>query len=101
MPDFALRALGRALAAAMLLAATGPLSAATPPREAESFRIGSEGALCEAEGVMLGDARATLFDRRWALLCADVDRPIGTAFSWKGASDPAARFGRGREAALE
>src|SRR6187401_1615233 len=101
MPDFALRALGRALAAAMLLAATGPLSAATPPREAESFRIGSEGALCEAQGEMLGDARASVFDRKWALLCADVDRPIGTAFSWKGASEIGARIGRGREALLD
>lgn len=97
MPDFPLRV----LAAAVLLAAPGSLAAATPPREAESFRIGSEGALCEAQGVMLGEARASVFDRKWALLCADVDRPIGTAFSWKGASDPAARFGRGREAALE
>ena len=97
MPDFPLRVLG----GAMLLAASGSLAAATPPREAESFRIGSEGALCEAQGVMLGEARASVFDRKWALLCADVDRPIGTAFSWKGASDPAARFGQGREAALE
>ena len=47
---------------------------------------------------MLGEARATLFDRKWALICADVDRPIGTAFSWKGASDSGARLGRGRDA---
>jgi CHAT domain-containing protein len=101
MPDFAFQALARVLGGAMLLAASAPLAAATPPRAAESFRIGSEGALCEAQGVMLGDARASVFDRKWALLCADVDRPIGTAFSWKGTSDPAARLGRGRESALE
>ncbi|MFI5077328.1 MAG: CHAT domain-containing protein, partial [Vicinamibacteria bacterium] len=96
MPGFPLRVFG-----AILLAASTPLAAATPPLESESFRIGSEGALCEAQGVMLGEARATLFDRKWALLCADVDRPIGAAFSWKGVSDIEARLGRGRETTLE
>jgi CHAT domain-containing protein/tetratricopeptide (TPR) repeat protein len=88
-------------AAALLLAA--PLQAETsiPPRESESFQIGTEGALCEAQGVMLGEARASLFDRKWALICADVDRPIGAAYSWKGAGNAAAVFGRGRDIALE
>ena len=61
-------------AAAALVLAT-PATSATPPRDSESFPIGTEGALCEAQGVMLGSARATLFDRKWALICADVDRP--------------------------
>src|SRR5687767_1577330 len=90
-----------AIAAAALLAAPLPLSAATPPLESESFQIGTEGALCEAQGLMLGQARATLFDRKWALICADVDRPIGAAYSWKGGSDTAALIGRGRDVALE
>src|SRR5687768_7458414 len=90
-----------AIAAAALLAAPLPLSAATPPLESESFQIGTEGALCEAQGMMLGPARATLFDRKWALICADVDRPIGAAYSWKGASDAAAVLGRGRDVALD
>jgi CHAT domain-containing protein len=103
MAGFLIRALQAPLAAAVgvaLLAAPAPLAAATQPRASESFRIGGEGALCEAQGVMLGDARATLFDRKWALLCADVDQPVGTAFSWKG-SQLAERIGRGRERALE
>lgn len=90
-----------AIAAALLAAAALPLSAATPPLESESFQIGTEGALCEAQGMMLGQARATLFDRKWALICADVDRPIGAAYSWKGAADAAAVIGRGRDVALE
>src|SRR5687768_6581661 len=63
-------------AATLMLAAPLQLSAATPPLESESFQIGTEGALCEAQGLMLGQARVTLFDRKWALICADVDRPI-------------------------
>src|SRR5687767_16018794 len=90
-----------AIAAAALLAAPLPLSAATPPLESESFQIGTEGALCEAQGVMLGQARATLFDRKWALICSDVDRPIGAAYSWKGGADAAALLGRGRDAQLD
>src|SRR5688500_269327 len=90
-----------AIGAALLLAPALPLSAATPPLESESFQIGTEGALCEAQGLMLGQARTTLFDRKWALICADVDRPIGAAYSWKGASDAAAVLGRGRDVALD
>ena len=55
------------------------------PRFAEYFRIGSEGASCEAQGVRLGQARTSAFDRKWALICRDVDRPIGTAYSWRTA----------------
>ncbi|HEY6816087.1 MAG TPA: CHAT domain-containing protein [Croceibacterium sp.] len=95
MRGFLIRALGATLAAALL--APVPLSAATAPLDSESFPIGSEGALCEAQGVMLGAARTSVFDRKWALLCADIDRPVGTAFSWKGARE----IGRGREAELD
>ena len=90
-----------AIAAATLLLAPLQAHAATPPLESESFQIGTAGALCEAQGVMLGSARATLFDRKWALICADVDRPIGAAYSWKGGGDIARLLGRGRDVALE
>lgn len=91
-----------AIAAGMLMLAA-PLHAQSSisPRESESFQIGTDGALCEAQGVMLGSARVTLFDRKWALICADVDRPIGAAYSWKGGGEPAALLGRGRDVALE
>jgi CHAT domain-containing protein len=90
-----------AIAAATLWLAPLQAHAATPPLESESFQIGTEGALCEAQGVMLGSARATLFDRKWALICADVDRPIGAAYSWKGGGEAARLLGRGRDVALE
>ena len=91
-----------AIAAAALLAAA-PLQAQSsiPPLESESFQIGTEGALCEAQGVMLGAARATPFDRKWALICADVDRPVGAAYSWRAGGDPSALLGRGRDVALD
>jgi CHAT domain-containing protein/tetratricopeptide (TPR) repeat protein len=89
-----------AIAVAALLAPPS-LHAAAPPLESESFQIGTAGALCEAQGMMLGEARASLFDRKWALICADVDRPIGAAYSWRGGSDAAALLGRGRDNTLE
>jgi CHAT domain-containing protein len=98
MPGILSRAAGTALGAALLLVPAQ--RAAAGPVESESFPIGTQGAVCEAQGVMLGQARATLFDRKWALLCSDVDRPIGIAFSWKG-SDAGARLGRGRDAELD
>ena len=51
-------------------------SPASQPSQAEEFRIGTSGALCEAQGVMLSDARGTIFDRKWAILCSDIDRPV-------------------------
>ena len=90
---------GAIAAAALLLALPAP--AAAGPLDSESFQIGTEGAVCEAQGVMLGAARTTLFDRKWALICADVDRPIGNAFSWRGGGDAAAHSGRGRDVQLE
>src|SRR5690606_11219264 len=103
MGSLLFRVVGAALGAA-ILAAPAQLpaqSAAAGPLQGESFRIGSQGALCEAQGVMLGSARATLFDRKWALICADVDRPIGAAYSWRRAGDAAARLGRGRDSQLD
>ncbi|HYD23406.1 MAG TPA: CHAT domain-containing protein [Croceibacterium sp.] len=99
MAGFAWRAAAGAVGA-VVLAASQPAGAAGP-RETESFAIGTQGALCEAQGVMLGEARASLFDRKWALICADVDRPIGTAWSWKGASDIGERLGHWRDARIE
>ena len=87
-------------AAALMLAAPLQAQSNMAPRESETFRIGTEGALCEAQGVMLGSARASLFDRKWALICADVDRPIGAAYSWRGARDIGERLGRGRDAPI-
>ena len=102
MASFLFRVAGLALGAAVLAAPTHvSAQSAGGPLQGESFRIGSQGALCEAQGVMLGEARASLFDRKWALICADVDRPIGAAYSWSHARDAAAYVGRGREQTLD
>ncbi|HWK40360.1 MAG TPA: CHAT domain-containing protein [Croceibacterium sp.] len=89
------------VAAGALALCSPSLITASPPVASESFRIGTEGALCEAQGVMLGNDRSTLFDRKWALICSDVDRPVGTAYSWKGSPAVAERLGRGRDIALD
>ena len=86
-----------AIAAATLLLAAPVQAQAPRPLESETFQIGTQGALCEAQGTMLGAARASPFDRKWALICADVDRPIGAAYSWRGAGDVGNRLGRGRD----
>jgi hypothetical protein len=45
--------------------------------------------VCEAQGVRLGDARGSLFDRKWALICRDVNRPVGSAYSLRTPGLPA------------
>ena len=69
---------------ATVLGTAAPALADTPsPLAAESFAIGNAGAVCEAQGVRLGAARSSLFDRKWALICRDVNRPVGAAYSWR------------------
>lgn len=66
---------------------TAPVwAAAAKPSLADSFRIGTRGPVCEAQAVMAGSARASVFDRRWALLCREVARPIGTAWFRHGSA---------------
>ncbi|MCX7864785.1 MAG: CHAT domain-containing protein, partial [Novosphingobium sp.] len=54
------------------------------PFSRESFPIGSSGSACEAQGVALGDARRSIFDRKWVLLCRDIASPVGTAYALRG-----------------
>jgi CHAT domain-containing protein len=98
MTGFGWRTIGLAFAAAAL-AQPAQAQQQSRPLEAESFRIGSEGALCEAQGVRLGATRASVFDRKWSLLCRDVDRPIGTAYSWRTGAQP--RLSAASDARLE
>ncbi|WP_395394058.1 CHAT domain-containing protein [Novosphingobium sp. BL-8A] len=74
------------------------------PSAAESFSIGGAGPACEVQGVDMGGgtggARSSVFDRKWAILCADVARPVGTAWQLRGEADAAARLDRAREEAL-
>jgi CHAT domain-containing protein/tetratricopeptide (TPR) repeat protein len=82
-------------AIATLVGGAAPALADAPsPLAAESFAIGNAGSVCEAQGVRLGDARGSLFDRKWALICRDVNRPVGSAYSLRtpaGAIDRVAR----------
>jgi hypothetical protein len=71
------------------------------PLASQSFQIGTAGAQCEAQGVRLGDARDTVYDRKWALICSDVERPIGAAYSWRAASDIDRRVGLSRGTKLD
>ena len=71
------------------------------PLEAQSFPIGTQGALCEAQGVTLGAARNSVFDRKWALICRDVSQPIGAAYSWRDIKDVQGRVSSSRGTALD
>jgi len=75
-----------ALASLLALAATaGPvLAQVSPPSEGLAFTIGSEGVACEAQGVMMGEGRASLFDRQWAIICPGADQAVGRAVSLAG-----------------
>ncbi|MGZ3245630.1 MAG: CHAT domain-containing protein [Croceibacterium sp.] len=98
--DRGLRGIVACLAGALALAA--PVHAQpTGPLASQSFQIGTGGAQCEAQGVRLGSARHTVFDRKWALICSDVERPIGAAYSWKAAPDVERQVSLSRDTALE
>lgn len=71
------------------------------PLEAEAFPVGTQGTICEAQGVTLGAARNSVFDRKWALICRDVSQPIGAAYSWHGLKDVQSRVGTSRGTPLD
>src|SRR5512139_446094 len=81
--------------AAPMRRAQAPLA----PSYAESFRVGTSGPICEAQTVSGGAARGSVFDRRWALLCREVARPIGAAAFVRTGEVPAG--GEGLEEALD
>ncbi len=92
------------IAAAVLVASSSfsPAQARPDgPLEAQSFPIGTQGALCEAQGVTLGSARHSVFDRKWALICRDVSQPIGAAYSWRDVKDVQGRVGSSRGTPLD
>jgi CHAT domain-containing protein/tetratricopeptide (TPR) repeat protein len=97
------RSLGISSAAAFAaLAFASPAAAQSAgPLASQSFQIGTAGAQCEAQGVRLGEARASVYDRKWALICSDVERPIGAAYSWRSASDVERRVSLSRGTALD
>jgi len=78
---------------ATVLAAGGGVPAlaagVAPPLLADSFRIGDRGQVCEAQGLSVGPARHSVYDRRWALLCREVARPVGTAWFVRDGQRPA------------
>ncbi|HSQ96839.1 MAG TPA: hypothetical protein VLM18_12210 [Croceibacterium sp.] len=100
MFDRGLRGIVASFAGALALAA--PIHAQpTAPLASQSFQIGTGGAQCAAQGERLGNARHTVFDRKWALICSDVERPIGAAYSWKAAPDVERQVSLSRDTALE
>jgi len=90
---------------ALLLAALvwHPAAMARPvrPSAAENFPIGASGDVCEGQGSKLGDARSSIFDRKWALICRDIATPIGTAYALRGGSAQLAAVQRQREESLD
>jgi len=40
--------------------------------------------VCEAVGSTLGDARQSIFDRKWTMLCRDIASPVGAAYALRG-----------------
>ncbi len=84
------------------LSGVSPASARSDgPLEAQSFPIGTQGALCEAQGVRLGAERRSVMDRKWALICRDVSQPVGAAYSWRDGKDVQGRVARSRGTPLD
>lgn len=70
------------------------------PSGADSFAIGTGGTVCQAQGISLRGERGSVYDRRWALLCRDVARPVGTALALKRGDNGFNRLERLREEPL-
>ena len=87
--------------AAVLVCASSLHAQSAAPLTSQTFPIGTGGAQCEAQGVRLGEARNSVFDRKWALICSDVERPIGSAYSWMGAPDIERRVSLSRGTQLD
>ncbi|MBC2664073.1 CHAT domain-containing protein [Novosphingobium flavum] len=83
----------------MAAAGAVPLQAAEgqAPSLADSFRIGNRGQVCEAQGISAAAGRRSVYDRRWALLCREVARPVGMAAFVRDGSRPAPGTGLGEE----
>lgn len=84
-------------------AGMAPVAAAAQeeaPSTAESFRIGTSGSVCDAQGVALGASRESVFERRWAILCRDVAQPVGEAFALRAGDNAAARLDAARRQRL-
>lgn len=76
------------------------LARTVPPSEGESFTIGTSGSVCDAQSVGIGAARQSIFERRWAIVCRDVGRPIGNAYSLRGGDQTVLRLAAVRQEAL-
>lgn len=70
------------------------------PSRGEGFAIGTSGSVCDAQGVALGAARQSVFERKWAIFCRDVARPVGAAYILRGDGQTAARLPAARGEAL-
>jgi len=84
-----------------LLCGTTAFARDVQPSLADSFPIGNSGAVCEAQGVAMGAARGSIFDRKWALLCADIAKPVGAAYQLRGGAAGLARLVAARGEALD
>ena len=71
------------------------------PLAEESFSVGTAGPACEAQGQAMGGLRTSVYDRKWAVLCADVARPIGTAYLLQDVAGVDARIAPQRQEVLD
>lgn len=86
--------------AALGMSAQPAMAREGAPSRAESFAIGTEGSVCDAQGVTLGAARQTIFDRKWVILCRDVARPVGSAYAVRGDGEAMAHLAAARSEPL-
>jgi CHAT domain-containing protein len=76
--------------------ADGAAAREAAPSRADSFAIGTGGSVCDAQGVAMGDARESMFDRKWVILCRDVARPVGAAYLLRGGAEALPRIAAAR-----
>lgn len=87
------------LLAALVLPGQAAFAGSTPS-VSERFAIGTSGSVCEAQGVAMGDARDSIYERKWVILCRDIARPVGTAYALRD-GNPLKRAAASREEMLD
>lgn len=93
------------LACMAILGSSGVVASAAPtvirPLYEENFSVGTSGSTCDAQGRAMGAQRASVYDRKWLLLCAGVAKPVGTAYLFEDGKDAARRMQSARDEALD
>ncbi len=74
---------------------------ADSPSRSTNFQIGTGDSICSAQDALFNNARQSLFDRSWSIVCRDATRPVGQIYRLAPSRDMAARVSGARIETLD